>query len=191
MRSFSHRPQDANSLVQNFLASLNPGNNSSSSFTQPPAEKSYTTLPDLLTTSTTVPFIDAASAQQVDTLCAFLPPELFLLSQESSSSPSSSDPEPTSAAGQAAIEALSTDQKKDILKRTLRSPQFHQSLGSLTVALRDGGLPMIGDALGLNVGHGGQIKGGSMPLGGSVAVEAFVKGVQRTVEGEEKRNEKK
>ena len=189
MGLFSYRPQDANSVVQNFLASLNSGNTASSS-QQTPVEKAYTTLPDLLTTSTTIPFIESASSQEVDTLCAFLPPELFLLSQESSSDPSSSDPDPTPAAGQAAIEALSTEQKKDILKRGLRSPQFHQSLGSLTIALRDGGLPMIGDALGLKVANGGQIKGGSMPLGGGEAVEAFVKGVQKTVEENEKKGGK-
>ncbi|KAI7334791.1 hypothetical protein KC340_g2316, partial [Hortaea werneckii] len=92
----------------------------------------------------------------------------------------------TPAAAGAAIEALSLPQKKEILKRALRSPQFQQSLGSLTVALRDGGLPMIGDALGLKVENGGSIRGGSMPLGGGQAVEAFVEGVRRTVqEGEE------
>ena len=78
------------------------------------------------------------------------------------------------------------EQKKDLLNRVLRSPQLQQSLGSLTVALRDGGLPMIGDALGLKVQHGGMIRGGSVPLGGGEAVEAFVDGVKRTVEEEEK-----
>ena len=82
------------------------------------------------------------------------------------------------------------EQKKDIVKRALRSPQFHQSLGSLTVALRDGGLPMIGEALGLKVQNGGMIKHGSMPLGGGEAVEAFVEGVRRTVEEEEEEEEK-
>lgn len=84
------------------------------------------------------------------------------------------------------MEALSTDQKREIIKRVMHSPQLHQSLGSLTVALRDGGLPMIGDALGLKVEHGGSIRGGTMPLGGGEAVEAFVKGVKNTVEDEQK-----
>lgn len=48
---------------------------------------------------------------------------------------------------------------------------------------------MIGEALGLNVKNGGLIKGGSMPLGGGEAVEAFVEGVKRSVE-EEKEKEK-
>ncbi|KAF2207502.1 hypothetical protein CERZMDRAFT_2928, partial [Cercospora zeae-maydis SCOH1-5] len=75
-------------------------------------------------------------------------------------------------------------QKKEILNKVLRSPQLQQSLGSLTVALRDGGLPMISEALRIKVENGGNIKGGSMPLGGSAAVEAFVNGVKKTAEEE-------
>lgn len=56
------------------------------------------------------------------------------------------------------------------------------------MALRDGGLPMIGEALGLEVENGGMIKHGSMPLGGGDAVQAFVEGVKRTVEKEEGKN---
>jgi 26S proteasome regulatory subunit N13 len=94
--------------------------------------------------------------------------------------------EPTPATTQAAIEAMSQDQKKSLLKRVLRSPQFHQSLGSLTVALRDGGLPMVADALGIQVAHGGLVRGGSVPLGGGEAVEAFVEGVKKSVEAGKK-----
>ncbi|KYG41809.1 hypothetical protein M433DRAFT_158630 [Acidomyces richmondensis BFW] len=181
--SIQPQDNDTDALVQNFLNSLQ-GNNASSQ--QVGVDKPYTTLPELLSTNFTIPFIESASPQQIDTLCSFLPPELFLLAQESETSTSFSDPEPTIAVTQAAIEALSIEQKVDILKRTLRSPQFHQSLGSLTVALRDGGLPMIGEALGLKVENGGLIRGGSMPLGGGNAVEAFVQGVRKTVEKEEK-----
>jgi 26S proteasome regulatory subunit N13 len=94
--------------------------------------------------------------------------------------------EPNAGTAQAALDALSLDQKRVILKRVLRSPQFHQSLGSLTVALRDGGLPSIADALGIKVANGGLVKGGSVPLGGGEAVEAFVEGVRKTVEDEKK-----
>ncbi|KAI4218096.1 MAG: hypothetical protein L6R40_008806, partial [Gallowayella cf. fulva] len=184
--SSSSQPQDPSALVQNFLNSLKPGSSSHQQIDKP-----FTTLPDLLTTTTTIPYIDTASPSEIDTLCTLLPPELFLLSQENDTDPSSSDPNPTPAAGQAAIEALSTDQKRDILKRVLRSPQLHQSLGSLTVALRDGGLPMIGEALGLKVENGGLIRGGSMPLGGGEGVEAFVQGVKRTVEQEDEEGEGK
>jgi hypothetical protein len=184
--SSSSAPQDANAVVQNFLQSLKGGGlgASGSQQQQRHAEKPFTTLPDLLPSSTTTAFISNASPQQIDHLCTLLPPDLFLLAQESSSS--SSPAEATPATTEAAIETLSMGQKKDILNRVLRSPQLAQSLGSLTVALRDGGLPMIGEALGLKVENGGLIKGGSMPLGGSDAVEAFVNGVKKTVEEEQK-----
>jgi 26S proteasome regulatory subunit N13 len=90
--------------------------------------------------------------------------------------------EPTAATVSAAFKALSMEQKKSILNRVLRSPQFHQSLSSLTFALRDGGLPSIADALGIRVANGGLVRGGSMPLGSGDAVEAFVEGVKKTVQ---------
>lgn len=46
---------------------------------------------------------------------------------------------------------------------------------------------MIGEALGIKIENGGNIKGGSMPLGGSAAVEAFVNGVRKTAEEEAKK----
>ena len=61
---------------------------------------------------------------------------------------------------------------------------MRQSLGSLTVALRDGGLPNVSSALKINVQNGGFIRGGGMPLGGGEAVKAFVEGVKKTVEKE-------
>lgn len=179
--------QDPSAVVQNFLRSLQGGNQQSSG--QQQADKPFTTLPDLLGSSTTVPFINNASPEQVDSLCSFLPPEIFLLAQESASTSTIDTPaDPAGAStesAQGAMEALSTEQKKEIIKRVFHSPQLQQSLGSLTVALRDGGLPMIGDALGLKVENGGSIRGGTMPLGGGAAVEAFVAGVKRTVEEEE------
>lgn len=104
---------------------------------------------------------------------------LLLLAQEADDI-SSVDPNAETAA--AAIEALSLDQKKDILRKVLRSPQFSQSLGSLTMALRDGGLPSISEALGIKVENGGFMARGGMPLGDGEAVEAFVEGVKKEVE---------
>jgi len=147
--------------------------------------KLYTTLPDLLPASVTVPTIDSANPSQIDNLLSYLPPTILLLSQESASQIDGMV-EPNAGTTEAALEALSLDQKKAILKRVLRSPQFHQSLGSLTFALRDGGLPSIADALGIKVANGGLVKGGSIPLGGGDAVEAFVEGVRKTVEDEKK-----
>lgn len=141
----------------------------------------YTTLPDLLPTSTTIPTIDTATPAQLDNLLSYLPPTVLLVAQESASQIDGMV-EPNAATASAALEALSVEQKKSILKRVLRSPQFHQSLGSLTMAIRDGGLPSIADALGVKVQNGGLVRGGSMPLGGGDAVEAFVEGVKTTVE---------
>ena len=85
---------------------------------------------------------------------------------------------------------MSPAQKKDLLNRVLRSPQLRQSLGSLQFALRDGGLPMVSEALGVKVQNGGMVRGGSVPVGGGEAVELFVEGVKRGVL-EEKEKERK
>jgi 26S proteasome regulatory subunit N13 len=176
---------DAATAVQNFLNSLR-GNPALGGDSQQQAEAQlYTTLPDLLPTATTIPTIDNASPSHIDNLLSYLPPTIHLLAQESASQIDGMI-EPNAGTAAAALEALSLDQKKVILKRVLRSPQFHQSLGSLTVALRDGGLPSIADALGIKVTHGGTVRGGSVPLGGGDAVEAFVEGVRKTVEDEKK-----
>ena len=116
----------------------------------------------------------------MNNLLSNLPPVLLLLNQEADEV-SSVDPSPETA--QAAMEALSLNQKKDILRKVFRSPQFSQSLGSLTQALRDGGLPTICEALRIPVAKGGYIKEGSgVPMGGGDAVEAFVNGVKDNIE---------
>lgn len=173
---------DAATAVQNFLNSLK-GNQNLGSASRSAEGQVYTTLPDLLPTSTTIPTIDTASPAQIDNLLSYLPPTVLLLAQESSAQIDGMV-EPNAGTAQAALEALSLEQKKGILKRVLRSPQFHQSLGSLTMAIRDGGLPSIADALRIKVANGGLVHGGSMPLGGGDAVEAFVEGVKKTVEEE-------
>jgi hypothetical protein len=77
-------------------------------------------------------------------------------------------------------------QKKDLLTRVFRSPQLYQSLGSLTAALRDGGLPMVAQAVEVKVENNGLVRGGNVPLGDGAAVEAFLEGVKRTVKEEDK-----
>lgn len=143
--------------------------------------QAYTTLPDLLPTSVTVPTIDTANPEQLDNLLGYLPPTILLIAQESAASIDGMV-EPNAETASAALEALSQDQKQAILKKVLRSPQFHQSLGSLTMAIRDGGLPSIAEALGVKLPNGGLVRGGSVPLGGGEAVEAFVEGVKKAVE---------
>jgi 26S proteasome regulatory subunit N13 len=170
-------PTDAATVVQNFLDSLKGGQG----LQQQPQGQIYTTLPDLLPSSITIPTIDSASPSQLDNLLSYLPPTILLLAQESAASLGEMA-EPTAETTAAGISALSLDQKKTILRRVLRSPQFHQSLGSLTMAIRDGGLPSIADALGVQLQNGGLVRGGSVPLGGGDAVEAFISGVKKTVE---------
>ena len=179
MTSPGSGPTDAATVVQNFLNSLKGGKGMQQQQSQ---DQMYTTLPDLLPSTTTIPVVDSASPTQINNLLSYLPPTILLLAQESSLSIDGMV-EPNSETVTAAMEALSLDQKKSILKRVLRSPQFHQSLGSLTMAIRDGGLPSIADALGVKLQNGGLVRGGSVPLGGGDAVETFVEGVKKTVEG--------
>ncbi|KAE8453793.1 hypothetical protein EG329_009305 [Mollisiaceae sp. DMI_Dod_QoI] len=176
-RAAGSGPTDAATVVQNFLNSLKGGQG----MQQQAQGQIYTTLPDLLPTSITVPSIEATTPAQIDNLLSYLPPTVLLLAQESASAIDGMV-EPNAETASAALEALSLDQKKAILKRVLRSPQFHQSLGSLTMAIRDGGLPSIADALGVKLQHGGLVRGGSVPLGGGDAVEAFIEGMRKTVE---------
>lgn len=144
--------------------------------------KLFTTLPDLLPTSVTVPIIADLPVSQLDNLLSYLPPTLLLLAQESDAQIDGMV-EPNAGTAQAALEAMSVDQKRGLIVKVLRSPQFNQSLGSLTSALRDGGLPMIGEALGVSLKDGGMVRGGNVPLGGGDAVEAFVEGIKKSVEG--------
>jgi hypothetical protein len=168
---------DAQRAVQDFLNSLKGGNVGG----QQESGESFTTLVDLLPSTITVPIIEKAPPSLIDALCSNLPPVILLLAQEIDDL---AEVDPTSETAQAAIEALDQDSKKDILKRVLSSPQMQQSLASLTFALRDGGLPNVSQALGIDVENGGYMAGGGMPLGGGDAVKAFLEGVKKTVEKE-------
>lgn len=144
--------------------------------------KLFPLLTDLLETSTTVPMIHSASEEYVDSLLSFLPPVVLVLAQQGDNGDDIADIEPTSESAEAALATMSLTQKKSLLEKVLRSPQFHQSLTSLTMALRDGGLPTIAEALKIKVANGGLVRGGNVPLGGGDAVEAFVEGVKKSVQ---------
>ena len=174
-------PRDAATVVQNFLNSLKEGQDVPQQQAQ---GQMYTTLVDLLPSSTTVPTLESASPAQIDNLLSYLPPTILLLAQESAG-PIGGMVEPNPETASAAIQGLGLSQKKKMLERVLRSPQFNQSLGSLTMAIRDGGLPSIAEALGVKLQHGGLVRGGSVPLGGGDAVEAFVEGVKKTLEDQQ------
>ncbi|KAI0486219.1 proteasome complex subunit Rpn13 ubiquitin receptor-domain-containing protein [Xylaria cf. heliscus] len=168
---------DAATAVRNFLDSLKGGGSAAPNQGQ---GKLYPLLSDLLTPPTTVPWARTATEEQIDNLLGFLPPAVVVLSQQGDHGDSAA--EPTAAAVEAAKAAMSLGQKKALVERVLRSPQFHQSLTSLTMALRDGGLPTVADALSIKVVNGGYMRGSQMPLGGGEAVEAFVEGVKATVQ---------
>lgn len=145
-------------------------------------ERPSTTLQDLLTPSTTLPLIESIDTATADHLLSFLPPALPLLAQDNAEAVEA-DPDPDLA--QAALLSLDLSQKKDILRKVLRSPQFSQSLASLTIALRDGGLPSISEALRISVANGGFMRRAGVPLGGGDAVEAFLDGVRQHVKNDE------
>lgn len=166
---------DASSVIQGFLNSLQSGNQP----THPSgAESLYTTLADLLSTSSTIPMVESADNDLIDKLLNCLPPAILLLAQNIDDVPAS---DVNAETAQAILLSLDMEQKKDILRRVLRSPQFTQSLGSLTVAIRDGGLPSISEALKIPVAYGGFVRRGGVPLGGGAAVEAFLEGIRKQV----------
>lgn len=139
-------------------------------------------LNDLLEPSVTIPILDSATDEYVDNLLNYLPPTVIIMSQQGASNADAIEIEPSAESVEAARQTMSQDQKRALLKKVLRSPQFTQSLASLTIALRDGGLPNISAALGVQVENGGMVRGGTVPLGGGDAVEAFVEGVKKTVQ---------
>jgi len=127
--------------------------------------------------------IDGATDDFVDNLLGFLPPAVLVLARQETSDDGDPVPtEPDAGLAAAARAAMSREEKTALLKKVLRSPQFHQSLTTLTAALRDGGLPTVANALGINVENGGFVRGGTMPLGSGEAVEAFVEGVKKEVQ---------
>ena len=177
---------DAAEAVRNFLNSLNPGGKGGApgGGQQSGEGKAYPLLSDLLEAPTTVPMVRTADESYVDSLLYFLPPSVLVLAQqgEGTGADVEGEADPGADSAAAAIAAMGLGQKKALLEKVLRSPQFHQSLSSLTMALRDGGLPSISEALGVKVENGGYMRGGSMPLGGGDAVEAFVEGVKKSVQ---------
>ncbi|KAJ4272022.1 hypothetical protein NW762_000732 [Fusarium torreyae] len=178
---------DAAAAVRNFLDSLRgqSGLSGGQQQQQQSADKAYPYLNHLLPTSITVPMIDSASEEFADSLISYLPPAVVVLASGSADTVDGKSDPPASAV-EAAKASLSLGDKRTLLKKVLRSPQFNQALASLTMAIRDGGLPSIADALGVKVQDGGYLRGSGMPMGGGQAVEAFVDGVKKTVEEERK-----
>ena len=160
------------SVVQNLLQSLGGGQAQAQAQDH---DKPFTTLQDLLTPTSTIPFIEFADEKTVDNLLSYLPPTLLLAAVNPDMSATEANPELV----EALMQSLDIPQKKSILARVLRSPQFTQSLASLTLALRDGGLPSISEALKIPVENGGFMRRGGVPVGGGVAVESFLEGARQ------------
>ncbi|EMT62085.1 hypothetical protein FOQG_07280 [Fusarium oxysporum f. sp. raphani 54005] len=176
---------DAAAAVKSFLDSLRGPSGLSGGQQQQTTDKAYPHLNHLLPTSITIPMVDSAPEEFTDTLISLLPPTVIVLASGSTDSVDGKL-EPSASAVEDAKASLSLDDKRTLLKKVLRSPQFNQALASLTMAIRDGGLPSIADALGVKVQDGGYLRGSGMPLGGGQAIEAFVNGVKKTVEDEKK-----
>jgi 26S proteasome regulatory subunit N13 len=188
---------EASTLVQNLLNSLQQQNPTSST-RRTQQQDPFTTLTDLLSSSTTIPLLASFPEPLVDSLLSSLPAPILLLATSSFSDPVPEAEEEVSLNSTldadeklGILMSLPLDQKRQMLAKVLRSPQLHQSLGSLTMALRDGGLPMVASSLGVEVENEGYMRGSAMPLGGGDAVKAFVDGVKKSVdkEGEEGGNE--
>lgn len=141
------------------------------------SDKLFTTLGDLLTPASTIPMLESADPSFIEELLVrHLPPALVFLEHQVDDPDAEADEDVL----RAAVQALSLEQQKSIIERVLRSPQFSQGLGSLTSALRDGGLPTVSGALGVQVRNGGYAAGGAALTGGD-AVEAFLDGVKETI----------
>ena len=180
-RRKSNDSQDQTQLaIQNFINSLKGGQASLSKVAAQRHDTPSTTLAELLTPTTTIAVMEkqAASVKE-DLLVQNLPPALLLLEHEVDDLP---DEQPDPEVLRSTAQALSEDQQTGILRRVLRSPQFVQSLASLTTAVRDGGLPSVCEALGIEVANGGYVQqGGGVPLSGGAAVEAFMEGIRDSI----------
>ncbi|KIH86922.1 hypothetical protein SPBR_08260 [Sporothrix brasiliensis 5110] len=188
-RAVSSSAPDAATVVRNLLASLgqqgNPGGGAGGAGgagAGQARDKTYPLLNDLLETKVTIPMVRNASEEYIDGLLNYLPPTVLILSQHEAGEDGGDLVEPTAETAAAAKAAMSMAEKKNLLEKVLRSPQFSQSLASLSMAIRDGGLPSIADALAIPVKNQGFLTGGAMPMGGAEAVEAFVEGVKSAVE---------
>ncbi|KAF8454195.1 proteasome complex subunit Rpn13 ubiquitin receptor-domain-containing protein [Terfezia claveryi] len=155
-RSSTGAPSDPSNFLQSLISSISvPPTVSQASATTPQAP---VTLPLLLTPATSVELLLTLSEVQMANLLALLPPQIL-----------PSNPSPA-------------DQQR-VLEKVLRSPQFVQSLASLTGALRDeGGLRGICEAVGVDIG----VVAGEVWRNGGDLVAGFVEGVRKQVEKEER-----
>ena len=176
-----HRNQAAQQSGQTDLAALLRSIDATGAGSQHPQQQQIsTTLSDLLPTSTTVPALSTLPITTVDRILRdHLPPEILTLSAATSRSTSSGTPAKST---EEAISALSEAEKRRKLERVLRSPQLTQALGSITSAIRDGGLTSVSEALGVRLEGRGVVPGTGQVVNGGAAVEVFLDAVKKASE---------
>ncbi|RKF55841.1 putative 26s proteasome complex ubiquitin receptor subunit rpn13 protein [Erysiphe neolycopersici] len=180
-RADDYGSTDTASIVQNFLNSLKGEQNIATHQTKGALTIS---IHNLLQSSITIPMIDSFNPVQIDKLLSHLPLTILLIAQELDETREIFDTEideTDDARLLVALKALSFDCKKSILKRVIRSPQFKQSLWSLTTAIQKGGLPNIAEALQIKVLNSGFVEKETVPLAGGAAIEAFLAGIKTTI----------
>lgn len=116
-------------------------------------QQSALSLHDLLPSSNTIPALANASPAVIDELAANLPSGII----------------PADA---------TADQKKAIIIKVLQSPQFAQSLVSLSGAIKEGGIGGIAESLRVPIDFNAAAQGQDL-------VEVFVNGVKKEVKKEE------
>ena len=144
MPQFSGSPGNMSSILQKFLTSL------SSQRTEGSGEeiKPFPSLTELLSPSTTIPFIiQARDESLIDRMLLLLPTEISELMLK--------DTHPFKLDKRTSYEFnirhLTTELKKELLLKILRSPQLCQSFDSLSIALRGGGLLAVSEALDIDL----------------------------------------
>ncbi|OAP56155.1 hypothetical protein AYL99_09334 [Fonsecaea erecta] len=172
---------EANALVRGFLQAMEQEREYRRRLQQAPEDDLFASLGDLLAPSVTVPVVEKADDRVLDRLLARLPPLLSDMVQASVDTSALQNPNATPEEQDAAKQAL-TKAKKAMLRRVLHSPQFMQSMASLTIALREGGLPIVSETLKIPVRNGGYLRHGGVPMGSGEAMEAFLEGVKKDIE---------
>ena len=136
------------------------------------------TLASLLSPANTLPFIaEACDIQSFDRLLSLLPRQITgrVLRHEESANLE------TSTSIESNFQHLNHGQKQIILQKVLRSPQLCQSLDSLTLALRCGGLAALSEALGFEVDGISKLNSNKESRQTS-AIDIFVDGVRRSID---------
>ena len=140
--------------------------------------KSFLSLTEILSPSNTIPFIaQSCDSSSCDQLLICLPKDIAEPIANDEESVKLGKPLPHGSV----IQQLSSIKKQEILCRVLRSPQLCQSLDSLSLALRRGGLLTVSEALGIELNDELNLDTGKA-LERISAIDIFLDGIKRSVE---------